>query len=43
MYSGASLVERIGVDFLARIIFEGFYYNHRYAAMTSLTAGGLTA
>jgi hypothetical protein len=27
----------------ARIIHEGFYYNRRYAATTSLTAGGLTA
>ena len=43
MYSRAGLVEPIGVDFLARIIYEGFYCNHRYAAMTSLTAGGFTA
>ena len=28
---------------LARIIHEGFYCNRRYAAMTSLTAGGLAA
>ena len=28
---------------LARIIHEGFYYNRRYAATTSLTAGGLAA
>ena len=28
---------------LARIIHEGFYCNHRYAATTSLTAGGLAA
>ena len=28
---------------LARIIHEGFYYNRRYAATTSLTAGGLVA
>ena len=27
----------------ARIIHEGFYYNHRYAAATSLNAGGLAA
>jgi hypothetical protein len=26
---------------LARIIHEGFYYNRRYVATTSLTAGGL--
>ena len=28
---------------LARIIHEGFYCNRRYAAATSLTAGGLAA
>ena len=28
---------------LARIIHEGFYCNRRYAATTSLTAGGLVA
>ncbi|MBI4002772.1 MAG: hypothetical protein HY348_13445, partial [Nitrospira defluvii] len=28
---------------LARIIHEDFYYNRRYAATTSLTAGGLAA
>jgi len=28
---------------LARIIHEGFYCNRRYAATTSLTAGGLAA
>ena len=28
---------------LARIIHEGFYYNRRYVAATSLTAGGLVA
>src|SRR5580765_672419 len=28
---------------LTRIIHEGFYYNRRYAATTSLTAGGLAA
>jgi hypothetical protein len=28
---------------LAGIIHEGFYYNRRYAAATSLTAGGLAA
>jgi hypothetical protein len=28
---------------LACIIHEGFYYNRRYAAVTSLTAGGLAA
>ena len=31
------------VKVLARIIHEDFYRNHRYAAMTSLTAGGLAA
>jgi hypothetical protein len=30
-------------DALARIIHEGFYCNRRYAAATSLTAGGLAA
>jgi hypothetical protein len=28
---------------LSRIIHEDFYYNRRYAAVTSLTAGGLAA
>ena len=27
----------------ARIIYEGFYCNRRYAAMTSLSVGGLAA
>jgi hypothetical protein len=28
---------------LARIIHEGFYFNRRYVAATSLTTGGLAA
>ncbi len=28
---------------LARIIHEGFYYNRRHVAATSLTAGGLVS
>jgi hypothetical protein len=28
---------------IARMIHEGFYYNRRYAATISLTAGGLAA
>jgi len=29
--------------YLTRIIHDGFYCNRRYAAVTSLTAGGLAA
>jgi hypothetical protein len=40
---GTGLLQRNANGCLTPIIHEDFYYNRRYAATTSLTAGGLAA